>query len=553
LSVENIDLKLTRQMLFDLLSPERNFFYVAILYGIAISLLTLAVPVAVQTLINSVVNIASIRAIIVVASLLCLTLIISGGLSALRIRIMELFERRIYARLTAEFSLKTVFAHHRFFEGRGNTGVIQRYFDIMILQKNVPILFIDGFALVLQMAVGFLLVSFYHEALMLFNLAVIFCVYLIWTIWGQKAQTSAIKLSYAKYDTAKWLSSIASAHDFFKSIDHMDYAGRNTEHYIGEYLDKHKQHFKYTFAQTIMFLLLYAFASSSLLGLGGWLVVQGQLSIGQLVAAELILAAIFFGLSKFGSYLKLYYELVGAADKIGSALNMPQERIKDNQTTIPSNAELEANKLELKHLGESCKVSFKLDAGKILLVLTDRPWIQHQLIHLLRQNQPIRHGWMRLGGQDIEDYNVYELRKAITTIDRSLIVECSIKKYLLMAAPKASTAQMKTALKQAKLESRITLLEDGLDTTMSSLGNPLMPYEFLLLKLAAAFLAKPHLIILNQHFDSLPEHLRKHLLQQLNNLNFTVLYFTNEASNSDFGDILSLSDSLSIIQEGEAE
>ena len=56
---------------------------------------------------------------------------------------------------------------------------------------------------------------------------------------------------------------------------------------------------------------------------------MGQLSIGQLVAAELIMSAVFFGLSRFSIYLKLYYELYGAADKLGKALNMPQETIDE--------------------------------------------------------------------------------------------------------------------------------------------------------------------------------------------------------------------------------
>ena len=64
-----------------------------------------------------------------------------------------------------------------------------------------------------------------------------------------------------------------------------------------------------------MFLLMYAVASAALLGIGGVLVVQGELSIGQLVAAELVMSAVFFGLSRFTQYLKLYYELYGAAEK----------------------------------------------------------------------------------------------------------------------------------------------------------------------------------------------------------------------------------------------
>ena len=115
-----IDLRKTRKTLFSLLKPEAGFFWVAIAYGVAISLMTLAVPIAVQTLINSIANIGSTRAVIILAVILFLTLFISGVFSALRMRVMEFYERKVYARLTADLGLKTILAPHSFFEGRQN-------------------------------------------------------------------------------------------------------------------------------------------------------------------------------------------------------------------------------------------------------------------------------------------------------------------------------------------------------------------------------------------------------------------------------------------------
>ena len=85
----------TRQRLRDLLRPESDFLWVIIIYGIAISLLTLAVPVAVQFLINTIVNIGSFRAVVVLSLTLLLILMASGALSALRLWAVELYERRI--------------------------------------------------------------------------------------------------------------------------------------------------------------------------------------------------------------------------------------------------------------------------------------------------------------------------------------------------------------------------------------------------------------------------------------------------------------------------
>ena len=170
---KSIDLRAIKQHLVALLKPEHGFFNVAIAYGVAISFLTLAVPIAVQTLINSIANIGSVRAVVILSMVLFFTLVISGLLSALRMRVMEHYERKVYARLTSELAAKTMMAPQSFFDGQRNTTITQRYFDIMTFQKNIPSLMVDGFALVLQLVVGFTLVSFYHPFLLMFNLLIL--------------------------------------------------------------------------------------------------------------------------------------------------------------------------------------------------------------------------------------------------------------------------------------------------------------------------------------------------------------------------------------------
>lgn len=527
MSDKEVDLDRVRQTLGELIAPESGYFKAAIVYGIAVSLLTLAVPIAVQTLVNTVANIASTRAVLILAGLLLLMLVLSGTLNALRTHVMEIYERKIYARLTSEISLKAILAPHSVFEGRKNSTITQRYFEIMTLQKNIPSLLIDGFALLLQLLVGFTLVSFYHPVLFVFNLVVMLGIYLIWRIWGADAKLTAIQLSAAKYESAKWLSDLAAAHEFFKSSRHMDYAGRTTETLISNYVNSHQRHFKYTFSQNIAFLALYALASAALLGLGGWLVVQGELSLGQLVAAELIMSAVFFGLSQFTIYLKMYYELFGAADKISQILELPQEALHEDQNLQPADGTLQCKDLELRHQDESVSLSFLIASGAKVWVVTDKGWIQRRLSKLLKLQEAVALGWMRLGGQALEEYDVYELRQAIAVIDRSLIVECSIKDYFRMAAPNVSLVEMSSALALVDLDHIVKALPDVMDTRLSSLGAPLLPLELLLLKLAVAIVAQPKIVLLNQDFDNLLMAQHNKVLSAITWQPFSILYFTH--------------------------
>ncbi|MFN2329875.1 MAG: ABC transporter transmembrane domain-containing protein [Chromatocurvus sp.] len=274
-----------------ILGPEQRYFWLAVIYGIAISGLTLAVPLAVQMLIDSVANTALVRPLVVLSLLLFGLLAISGVLSALRTYLMELYGRRVHARLMADFSLRAVYARTPFFENRKRDVLFDRYFDIMTLQRNVPELLLGAFAIFLQSVMGFIVVSLYHPVFLGFNLVLIVLIYLVWRIWGPAAVRTSIDLSDAKYEAAAWLDHLGSANSLYKSRTHIEYALARSETLTSRYIEQEKRHFRRTFAQTIALLFLYALASSLLLGLGGWLVIRGELSLGQLVAAELIMSA----------------------------------------------------------------------------------------------------------------------------------------------------------------------------------------------------------------------------------------------------------------------
>jgi len=428
---------------------------------------------------------------------------------------------------------------HSVFEGRRNTTLTHRYFDIMTLQKNIPALVVDGFALLLQLVVGFALVSFYHPMLFALNVLIIGLIYVIWLLWGRGAKVTAIKLSQAKYDSAKWLSSLITAHEFFQSARHLDHAGRSTEEKIAQYVDCHRSHFRYTFSQVLSFLALYALASAVLLGLGGWLVIRGELSIGQLVAAELIMSAVFFGLTQFTNYLKLYYELYGAADKLGQILELPQEEISDKDDLLtPTNGTLQCRNLELSHLSNRIQLDFTIEAGAKVFASCDELWMQRALTKVLKNHIKPGSGWIRLGGRELSEYDIYGLRHDIVFVDRSLIIDCSIKDYLRLAAPDTSTAGITDVLEQVGLSAAIESLPQSIDTLISSMGAPLLPADVLLLKLASAILAKPKLVVLNQDIENMPRSLRSHLLNTIQQQDFSVIYFTDKPEAGVFNGLL---------------
>ncbi len=512
----------------DLIAEDRRFIYIALTYGIAVSLLTLAVPVSVQMVVNTVANTASIQAIIWLASVLFILLLIYGILTALQTYVMELFERRFYARITSEFTLRCVYADHRYFQSINRYELVNRYFDIMNIQKIIPSIVIGLFSLVLQMLVGVLLVSFYHPWLFLFNACFVFLLWFVWRVWGYRALRTSIEVSDAKYETARHLEDVARANSFFKASKHIDHAiaktDRLTEHYINERI----AHFRHIFSQHIGLLLLYALASAGLLGIGGVLVVKGELTLGQLVAAELILSVVFYGVTRFGYYLTQLYEIGASFEEISRIFAVPLETLEGTKTLPERPVSVQFNQVHSTAQDIPIQLNFAIEPGQHVMIGVAMQPLQDTIIQMLKHYIVPDRGHILLGDNDILDYDVHLLRNDVVILDLATVVEATIHEYLQMSAPNATLAQMNDVLRLVELEERIERLSDGIHTLMTITGCPLSTAETLRLKLAAALLGKPHILVVNELFDMISYARRQRIFKRIcEDRELTFLYFTN--------------------------
>ncbi|WBH17977.1 ABC transporter transmembrane domain-containing protein [Sphingomonas radiodurans] len=507
--------------LAEIIGPDAAYLRLAAIYGVAISLLSLATPISVQLLINSVAHTALPAPLWTLSGVLFGLLLLVAVLSAFRVHLMALFERRIFARVVAEITIRAVHARDPFFGDTRRGDLFNRYFDLAIVQKAVPSLLIGGFTIVLQSAVGLAVTSFYHPFFLAFNVVLLLALLLVWLLWSRGSLTAAVALSHAKHDTARWLESVGSSNGFYKSSRHLNFAMDRSEAATKTYVDQHRRYFRYSFAQTLACFLLYAFASAALLALGGNLILAGELSIGQLVSAELILSGVFYGISQLGWYLDTFYDLVASSEELSLVFAIPQEHLPTTSRQGPQDG---AIALRSVRLDNAC-FDFAVKSGEQLVTVPD-PGADRLLAVLLKRHVTPEHGLVTVGGSDLGGLDMYLLRSEVVVLDRPTIVEVTIREYLSLAAPEASAAAMLDALDAVGLSARITSLGEGLDTPLASSGWPLTAAEVMQLKLANALLACPKVLVLSTLFDVMPPRRLREVLARLKTAGTTVLLCT---------------------------
>lgn len=483
--------------LSQIIGPDVAYVRLGLVYTAAISLLALATPISVQLLINNVANTALPAPLWALSGILLLLLMMVAGLSALRVWIMAGFERRIFARVVAEVTVRAVHAQDPFFADRNRGDLFNRYFDLVVIQKSVPSLVIGAFTIVLQTVIGLTITSFYHPVFLAFNAVLVAAIVLVWLLWRRGAISGAVALSHAKHDTARWLESVGGSNGFYKSLRHLDFAMMRSEEMTAGYVKSHRRYFRYQFAQTVAFLLIYAFASAALLLLGGMLILRGQLSLGQLVAAELILSGVFYGISQFGWYLDTFYDMVASSEELSLLFAIPQE------PEVRGDSGPRDGSVKLKDVVfEGARYNLTLAAGEQLITVAE-PGAERFLAMLLKRHALPDRGLIQIGGGDLGAFDMYHLRSDVLVLDRSTIVQVTIREYLGLAAGNGAEVMME-ALALVGLERRLASLPHGLDTPLGSSGFPLSVGETMALKLANALLVRPKLLLLGQLFDLLP-------------------------------------------------
>ena len=518
---ERLGFRQAAAWLSEIVGPDSSYVNVGIVYTVAISLLSLATPISVQLLINSVARTALVAPLWILAGVLLLLLLIVAGLSALRIYLLAIFERRIFARVVAEVTVRAVHAQNPFFSDESRGHLFNRYFDMAIVQKSVPSLVIGAFTIVLQGAVGLAVTSFYHPFFLAFNLILLLTCIAIWLTWRRGAITGAVGLSHAKHNAAHWLESVGASNGFYKSARHLRFAMDRSEAVTADYISAHKRYFRYSFAQTLGFFLVYAFAGSALLALGGNLILAGQLSIGQLVAAELILSGVFYGIYQLGWYLDTFYDLVASSEELSLLFSIPQEKI-ERTGAMPEDG---AVRLDAVH-HDAMLLDLELSSGEQIIAVTE-PGVENHVAMLLKRHVTPDKGIVSVGGSELGAFDMFLLRSAVTVLNRPTIVEVTLREYLSLGAPQGTQgAPVMRALETVGLASRIASLPKGLDTLLASSGSPLSISEVMALKLANALLNRPKVLILSQLYDMTPLDRLRAALDQLREAGTTVLLCT---------------------------
>jgi ABC-type bacteriocin/lantibiotic exporter with double-glycine peptidase domain len=492
--------------LFSLLRAERTDIGVILIFALVTGILGMTTPLAVEALVNTVAFGRLLQPVVVLSLMLLAFLLFKAGIKAMQTWVVEIIQRRLFARLAAELSWRLPRAKLSGFHGAYPPELVNRFFDVVSVQKVVSSLLLDGITLLLSMGVGMMVLAFYHPYLLAFDFVLIFLMAFVYLL-GRGAVRSSIRESRSKYAMASWLEDLARCRTTFRYDGAAEFALEKSDRLIYEYLAARTKHFAVLMRQLIAMLMIQALASTALLTIGGWLVIDGQLSLGQLVAAELIVAIVVDSFAKLGKHVESFYDVLASVDKIGHLLDLDVER-PDGLLTLPQGGGIIAQNVSLHDhdtLLSLGPISFTIRPGERIAVTGESGSGKSLLLDVLFGLREPDQGAISLNGVDPRDLRPDVLRRRVVMVRDVEIFEGTIAENVHLERPDISIADVRTALEVTGLMPRIQQLPEGLNTLLNPSGLPLTPSQCRRLMIARAIAGRPEVVLIDEILDALPE------------------------------------------------
>lgn len=485
---------------------ERGNVWILVVYSVAIALLSLVLPVAVQAMVNTIAFGSLLQPVFVLGAIVFVALAFVAVLDAARTWVVEVVQRRIFVRLTSVAVHRLLRVKVEAFDSGHGPELVNRFFDVFNVQKGGAILLVDGLAILMQILVGMTLLALYHPLLLGFGVLILGAILFVLFPMGRGAVDTAIYESKAKYAMAAWLEELARFPSTFKTAPGAKLANERANELATKYLYYRGKHFRVLFRQIIGSVSLEAIASSALLIGGGWLVIDRQLTLGQLVAAELVLSGVVQGFSKIGKQLETFYDLMAAVDKLGYLTDLPLEASgKESLPAQATPASFEMSGVRFAYNSSAPildRASWRLNPGDRIAITGASGSGKSSLLDLMYRYREPEAGRLEIDGHDYRDLNLDALRGQVLLVRDEGTFQGSVVENVRLGSEHSYT-EVRDALNRVGLEAQVLALSDGLETELSTFGLPLSRSQCCRLILARAVLQKPRLLLIDEVLDSL--------------------------------------------------
>ncbi|MGQ3890453.1 ABC transporter transmembrane domain-containing protein [Legionella sp. CNM-4043-24] len=513
---------------------DRSSLYSIGIISTLISLLSLVVPIAAQTLINIVAFGKLLQPVITLSVIVFILMVGLGLLSVWQMLIIEIIQQKLMVRISLKLAKHFTHLSPAIFSTHNGPELVNRFFEIVVINKALASLLLYGITLGLQMTFGLILLLFYHPLFLFFDGFIIISLLLVIFIPYRIAASSAKEECAQKHVTGSWLEEILINRYLFKYNEYPRYVMEQADKRLVGFLKARNRHFRQLVKHQIGLYALSALATSLLLGLGGYLIINNQLSLGQLVASEIVLGTLIYGFKRLGALLENYYDLIASTEKIDFALNVPLENYHSQEFAnhlLPSMKSIHLGISDIRLCAGSGSAEVLLSPveaspAKPLLLVFKQEDACKNFVESLSGLNDILSAAITVNGIPCTQATLIALRRHSLLIREPQWFAGSIYQNLVLNHAGVSIEAICELLKKLHLLEKIMQCPDGLNTLIHDWQTVFTLSELIQLMVARAIIDNPRLLIIDRSLDDLQEDEMDRVMPLLLAMKHTTLVIT---------------------------
>lgn len=504
---------------YSLLRLDRKDVLQIIFYAIFSGLISLSLPLGIQAIINFIQSGRISTSWIVLIVLVVLGVVFVGILSLMQLRITENLQQKLFVRSSFEFAYRLPKIKFEEIYATYPPELANRFFDTLTIQKGTSKLLIDFSAALLQIAFGIILLSFYHPFFIVFGFFLAILLYSIFKFSYHQGLDSSLKESKYKYKVAGWLQEIARNNFSFRRQNNFDFALQKNDNLVSNYLNYREKHFSIIQRQFTQLIIFKVIITASLLLIGGFLVLNQQMNIGQFVAAEIVILLVINSVEKLILGLETFYDVLTSIEKIGQVTDMNlEEESNTNILDCLLNITLETENIKFKFPDSTepvlQNISLTIQQGEKIIISGENGAGKTTLIRLLSGLIQPTSGTFFINDDTFKKIDLKQYRSHIgTIIQGETPFKGTILENITFNNPDVTQEDLKWALDAVQLTPYIKTLPEGLNTRIFPEGKQLSSSNAQKIFLARSIINKPRILFLENPTDKMDEQVAKEIIE----------------------------------------
>jgi ABC-type bacteriocin/lantibiotic exporter with double-glycine peptidase domain len=511
------------QRLLRLLGNERKDITYLYVYAIIIGIISLSLPLGIQAIVGLIQGGVFFSSVYVLAGLVIAGTLVTGILQIVQVTLVEVLQRRVFAKAAFEFAYRIPRIRSEALLKYYPPELMNRFFDILTVQKALPKLLIDITAAVIQILFGTLLLAFYHPFFIAFGLFTFFLVFIVARVNAPKGLETSLNESKYKYKVAAWLEDLARTLYVFKVTGNTNLPTQRMDYLVNNYLSYREKHYKVLltfFGNLVAFKTL---VTGGLLILGTVLVVDRQITLGQFVASEIIIVLVVAAVEKLINSVDVVFDALTAVEKLGTVTDLPLERSKGLRVHFNRLTEaiaVRVRELSYRYDPESRpvldRISFDLKPHESVCLTGSNGAGKDTLLKVLGGLLTTYEGAVQYNGISLRDINLNDLRDAVEkNISPDDIFDGTILENLTMNRSSVTFEDLQWTLRALNLNEPIAELPEGVHTPMVAGGRRFSDSFNAKITIGRCLIERPRLLMITDIYAYFERPERQTLVQFL--------------------------------------